>query len=231
VKKITNTDGGRVDVRGTSPSNPWAENPFVAGKIPAATRPPFAATTAAGRHHRISGVTHGGTLLAHEIAGRAASPLVRWEAAMTAGDICTRDVAVALKTEMVVDLAKRMRTSHVGAVIIVENHLGHHRPIGIVTDRDIVVSAVAGDPDHLNYLMADDMMTIDLVTATLDESVGEALQKMQRAGVRRLPVVDSDGDLVGILTLDDLLKHLIDQQCLLVGIITREQRQERQHRV
>jgi CBS domain-containing protein len=54
---------------------------------------------------------------------------------------------------------------------------------------------------------------------------------MQRSGVRRLPVVDGEGDLVGIVTLDDLLKHLIDQQCLLVGIIAREQRQERQHRV
>jgi CBS domain-containing protein len=132
---------------------------------------------------------------------------------------------------MVVDLAKRMRTSHVGAVVIVENHLGQHRPIGLVTDRDIVVSAVAGDPDHLKYLMADDMMTTDLITALSGESVEAALQTMQRGGVRRLPVVDGDGDLVGILTLDDLLKHLIDQHCLLVGIITREQRQERQHRV
>jgi CBS domain-containing protein len=150
---------------------------------------------------------------------------------MTAGDICTRDVVVALKTEMVVDLARRMRTSHVGAVIIVENHLGHHRPIGIVTDRDIVVSAVAGDPEHLTYLLADDMMTTDLVTAASDESLEEALQKMQRSGVRRLPVVDREGDLVGVVTLDDLLKHFIDQQCLLVGIMAREQRQERQQRV
>jgi CBS domain-containing protein len=150
---------------------------------------------------------------------------------MTVGEICTRDVAVALKTEMVVDVAQRMRTSHVGAVIIVENRLGRHRPIGIVTDRDIVVSVVAGDPDHLNYLLADDMMTTDLITARSDESIEAALQMMQRAGIRRLPVVDDGGDLVGILTLDDLLKHLIDQQCLLVGIMAREQRQERQHRL
>ena len=150
---------------------------------------------------------------------------------MTVGEICNRDVTVALKTEMVVDLAKRMRTSHVGAVVIVENRLGRHRPIGIVTDRDIVVSVVAGDPDHLNYLLADDVMTIDLITATADEGVEEAIRKMQRSGVRRLPVVDGEGELVGIVTLDDLLKHLIDQQSLLVGIIAREQRQERQHRV
>src|SRR4029078_2061913 len=114
------------------------------------------------------------------------------EAAMTVGETCKRDVVVALKTEMVVDLARRMRTSHVGALIIVENHLGHHRPIGIVTDRDIVVSAVAGDPVHLNYLFADDMMTTDLVTAPADESLEQALQKMQRSGVRRLPVVDGE---------------------------------------
>ena len=54
---------------------------------------------------------------------------------------------------------------------------------------------------------------------------------MQRTGIRRLPVADGKGDLIGIVTLDDLLEHLIDQQRLLVGIVAREQRQERQHRV
>ena len=150
---------------------------------------------------------------------------------MTVGELCTRDVAVALKTDMVVDLAQRMRTRHVGAVVIVENQLGRHRPIGIVTDRDIVVSVVAGDPDHLNFMLTDDMMTRDLVTAKSDESIEDAMRKMQQFGIRRLPVVDGEGDLVGIVTLDDLLKHLVDQQCLLVGIVAREQRRERQHRV
>ena len=84
---------------------------------------------------------------------------------MTAGELCNRNVVVAPKTEMVVDTAKRMRMAHVGDVVVVENRQGRHLPIGMVTDRDIVVSVVAGDPDHLNYLSLNDMMSDELVTA------------------------------------------------------------------
>jgi CBS domain-containing protein len=150
---------------------------------------------------------------------------------MTVGDICTRHVVVAPKTEMLVDAALRMRTSHVGAVVIVESKEGRQIPIGIVTDRDIVVSVVAGDPDHLNFMLISDMMTTDLVTARADESVEAAIRIMQQHGVRRLPIVDAEGGLVGILTLDDVLKYLVGEQSLLVGLIARERREEREHRM
>jgi CBS domain-containing protein len=90
---------------------------------------------------------------------------------MTIGDICNRNVVVAPKGEMVTDAAMRMRTSHVGALVVVENRNGRHVPIGIVTDRDIVVAAVAGDPDHINYLMLSEVMTSDLVTASEQDSI------------------------------------------------------------
>lgn len=150
------------------------------------------------------------------------------EAAMTVGDICNRNVVVAPKTEMVVDAAKRMRTSHVGDLVIVENRNGQHIPIGIVTDRDIVVSVVAGDPDHINYLLVSDVMSSDLVTAQEQDSIEAALKTMHEHGVRRLPIVDKDGALAGILTLDDVLKYLTGQQSLLVALVAREQRHERE---
>ena len=150
---------------------------------------------------------------------------------MTVGDICNRDVVVAPKTEMIVDAAKRMRTSHVGDLIVVEHREGRHVPIGIVTDRDIVIGVVAGDPDHVNYLLVGDLMTSDLVTAQEDDSVETALKRMQEYGVRRLPIVDAEGALVGILTLDDVLQHLTEQQNALVALVAREQRHERQYRI
>lgn len=150
---------------------------------------------------------------------------------MTVGTICNRNVVVAPKTEMIVDAAKRMRIAHVGDVIVVENRNGQRVPIGIVTDRDIVVSVVAGDPDHINYLSLNDLMSDDLVTAREDEGIESALKTMQEKGVRRLPIVDVGGGLVGILTLDDLLKYLTEQQGLLVGLIASEQRRERQYRL
>jgi CBS domain-containing protein len=151
--------------------------------------------------------------------------------AMTVGEICNRNVVVAPKTEMIVDAAKRMRTSHVGDLVVIENRNGRHFPIGIVTDRDIVVSVVAGDPDHINYLLVSDVMSDDLVTAREHESIEAALKKMEEHGVRRLPIVDADGTLVGILALDDILQYLTGQQSELVALVAREQRRERQYRV
>lgn len=149
---------------------------------------------------------------------------------MTVGDICNRNVVVAPKTEMIVDAARRMRTSHVGDLVVVENRAGSHVPIGIVTDRDIVVSAVAGDPDHINYLLVSDVMSSELVTAREHDGVEAALKKMEEHGVRRLPIVDEQGALVGILTLDDVLQYLTVQQSELVALVAREQKHERQYR-
>lgn len=150
---------------------------------------------------------------------------------MTVGEICNRNVVVAPKTEMIVDAAKRMRTSHVGDLVVIENRNGRHFPIGIVTDRDIVISVVAGDPDHINYLLVSDVMSDDLITAREHDSIEAALKKMEEHGVRRLPIVDADGTLIGILTLDDILQYLTGQQSELVALVAREQRRERQYRV
>ena len=150
---------------------------------------------------------------------------------MTTGEICNRNVVVAPKTELVVDAAKRMRTSHVGALIVVEHREGRHIPVGIVTDRDIVISAVAGDVDHIQHLMLSDLMSLDLVTGHEEESLESALKKMQEHGIRRLPVVDRTGALVGILTLDDVLQYLTAQHGELVALVVREQQRERQYHV
>jgi CBS domain-containing protein len=150
---------------------------------------------------------------------------------MTIGDICNRTVVVARKDETIVDAARRMRMSHVGAVVVVEARNGRKAvPVGVVTDRDIVISVVAGDPDHVNYLLVGDLMSSEIVTAHEHDTVDEALRLMEHHGVRRLPIVDSDGALVGILTLDDVLQYLTAQQSELVALVAREQHQERQFR-
>lgn len=104
-------------------------------------------------------------------------------------------------------------------------------PVGIVTDRDIVISAVAGDVDHIHHLMLSDLMSLDLVTVQEDESIESALKKMHEHGIRRLPVVDRTGSLVGILTLDDVLQYLTAQHDELVALVAREQQRERQYHV
>ena len=150
---------------------------------------------------------------------------------MSVGEICNRNVVVAPRDEMIIDAAKRMRTSHVGALVVIENRNGKHFPVGIVTDRDIVVSAVAGDPEHISYLLVSEVMRGDLITAREHETVEAALKKMEEHGVRRLPIVAADGTLAGILTLDDILQYLTAQQSELVALVAREQARERQFRV
>ena len=150
---------------------------------------------------------------------------------MTVGEICTRNVVVTPRAEAIVDAAKRMRSSHVGDLIVVDNRNGRHIPVGIVTDRDIVISVVAGDPDHINYLLVSDVMSDELVTAGEHDSVETALNRMKEHGVRRLPILDADGALVGILTLDDVLHYLSAQQGELVALVACEQIRERQYRV
>jgi CBS domain-containing protein len=150
---------------------------------------------------------------------------------MTAGKICTRNVVVAPEGEAIVDAAKRMRMFHVGDVVVVENRGGRQVPVGILTDRDIVLSIVASDPSHLPFLVVRDAMSSELVTAKEDVGVTEAIAIMQERGVRRLPVVDAEGGLVGILTFDDIVRFFAGSLNDLVKLMASEQMMEQRYRV
>lgn len=150
---------------------------------------------------------------------------------MTVGEICKRSVVVAAKNETIVEAANHMRASHVGDLVVVEDRQGRRVPIGVITDRDIVVGAVAPNSGHLESLLVGDIMTPDVVTARETEPIEAALKKMEEHGIRRLPVVDGNGALVGIVTLDDALQVLTEQQIGLVKIVAEEQQHERHFRM
>jgi len=150
---------------------------------------------------------------------------------MTVGEVCKRYVVVATADQTIVEAANHMRTSHVGDLVVVEHRQGRRVPVGIVTDRDIVVGVVATSADRIQSLRVGDIMTRDLVTAREHEPMGAALEKMQEHGIRRLPVVDGNDALIGIVTLDDVLEVLTEQQIGLVKIVAQEQRREEKVRV
>lgn len=150
---------------------------------------------------------------------------------MTVGEVCKRSVVVAAKNETIVEAANHMRASHVGDLVVVEDRQGRRVPIGVITDRDIVVGAVAPNSGHIESLLVGDLMTPDVVTARETEPIEAALKKMEEHGIRRLPVVDGNGALVGIVTLDDALQVLTEQQIGLVKIVAEEQRHERHFRM
>jgi CBS domain-containing protein len=121
-------------------------------------------------------------------------------------DICSRVVVVAEPSTDLRQAARLMRDHHVGALVVVEATDGGRRPIGIVTDRDIVVAVVAAADVQPEAVSVGEVMSRNLVVAAEDVGVFEAVDLMQDNGTRRLPVVDSDQRLVGIITLDDVLR-------------------------
>ena len=144
---------------------------------------------------------------------------------MPVGEICNREVVVSDKTMSVVEAARLMRTHHVGDLVVVDERDGRKLPVGIVTDRDIVVEVVAAgvNPDALKV---GDIMGPDVATVRESEGLFEALRYMRDKGVRRMPVVDSAGGLVGLLTLDDLLGLLAEEMTELAKLVSQERQRE-----
>lgn len=149
---------------------------------------------------------------------------------MTVGEVCIREVAIVRKEESVIEAAKRMREYHVGNVVVVEDRGQERIPIGILTDRDIVVCILARDPDRLSLLAVGDVMAFELMTAREDETIHSVLKRMCARGIRRIPVVNERGGLEGIVAVDDVLEHVAEELTDLVRLMTKQRQQEREAR-
>ena len=147
---------------------------------------------------------------------------------MPVGEICNRDVVILKRDDTIQEAAKLMRQHHIGDVLVVEELGGIQVPVGIVTDRDLVVEIMAPDLDQ-KVITVGDIMVREL--AAVNESIGvfEAIQYMRSKAVRRLPIVDENGGLVGILTLDDLLE-LLSEELLAIAKLVKCQRQKETRR-
>lgn len=148
---------------------------------------------------------------------------------MTTGKVCTRDTIIAGRDATITEVAQLMREHHVGDVVIVEEQGGATVPVGIVTDRDLVIEILAEALSPEDVAIGD-IMSFELVTARENDSLWDTMQQMRIHGVRRLPVVDDRGGLVGIVALDDLLELLADELAALAKTVGREQQQEKQRR-
>jgi CBS domain-containing protein len=143
------------------------------------------------------------------------------------GSVCIREVVVAEGTESVLELARLMRHYHVGDVVIVNRRGDKRYPTGMVTDRDIVVDALVTSLEGIREMMASDLINRPIVSVREDMSIDDALEVMRKNGVRRVPVVDDEGVLVGILAVDDLIEVFADRLSELAILFSREQRIER----
>lgn len=144
---------------------------------------------------------------------------------MSVKTICNREVIIAGKDASILEIAKLMREYHVGNVVIIEERQGLRFPVGILTDRDILIELVATEAD-LNSVTAGDVMSSEIVNAHEEDDVIDTIKQMRSKGVRRMPVVDQQGALVGIVALDDLIDLLAEQLKDLADLIGKEQNRE-----
>jgi CBS domain-containing protein len=146
---------------------------------------------------------------------------------MRVGTLCQRLVFTIRRTDEVTHAADVMREKHVGYLVVVapDPAEGFLRPVGVLTDRDIVVSVVARDLDP-RAVRVGDIMTMNPVTARSSDAMEAALRKMRAAGVRRLPIVDGHGELVGVLSMDDVLECIAGDAEDLVGALRHERQVE-----
>lgn len=136
---------------------------------------------------------------------------------MTVSDLMRENVVTARPDESVGDVAERMEEENVGSVVVERDG----KPAEIVTDRDLTTRVLAngGTADGWS---AEDAMTPDLNTVSKDTGVMELCNEIGDACVRRMPVVDDDGNLGGIVTHDDLNTLLADEQRELAQVIEAE---------
>ena len=144
---------------------------------------------------------------------------------MNIDEICTREVIIANRSDSALEIAKLMRQYHVGDVVVVDRLDDQNIPVGIITDRDIVLELVAKEID-VSSVCAGDIMSTELLLAVESEQLSDVVQKMQARGVRRTPIVDERGGLIGIVTGDDLIEVISEQLGSLVSLVSKGEQRE-----
>lgn len=129
---------------------------------------------------------------------------------MNAGEICNREVVIAYREMGLTEAAKLMREHHVGSLVVVVERAKERVPVGILTDRDIVVAAVAKELE-VRKLTVGEVMSSGVFVVREQDGLAEVLRAMREHGVRRVPVVTPSGALAGLLTIDDLLELVAEE--------------------
>ena len=137
---------------------------------------------------------------------------------MNIGEVCSREVYIVRPAEPLADAVAEMHKRHVGALVVVEEKPDQVRPVGVITDRDVIRAQVL-QGRALTHLAIADAMTAHPLTLQETCGIAEAIRQMSVSGVRRAPVVSESGDLVGIVSFDDLLPVVSEQLAALAKLI------------
>ena len=131
---------------------------------------------------------------------------------MKVKDCMCYEVAYLTPDSTVEDCAKLMCNKHVGCIPVCDSN---KTVVGIVTDRDVILRSIACDKDIKNTPISD-IMTCKVCSCGPEEEINEAEKKMSEEQIRRLPVVDENNKIIGIITLKDLCANQ-DVNCNVIG--------------
>jgi predicted transcriptional regulator len=144
---------------------------------------------------------------------------------MAISEFCNREVVFATKDMNIPEVAQLMRQFHVGDVVVVDEIGGRRIPVGIVTDRDVVVQIIAPSLNIKDFCVGD-IMSAQLIVVQEKEGIFDTIRLMRAKAVRRILVVSQDGGLVGIVSADDILELLAEEITALAKVAPREQERE-----
>jgi CBS domain-containing protein len=144
---------------------------------------------------------------------------------MPIGELCNREVVFAMRNTSIIEAAQLMRQYHVGDLVVIDEIAGRRVPVGIITDRDMVVEVIA--PGRaIESCTVGEIMHPHLISVPESAGVVATIQLMRAHGVRRIPVVDAEGGLAGIMSVDDMLDILAEELTELAKVAPRAQMRE-----
>ena len=137
---------------------------------------------------------------------------------MKLSEFCRKPVVQARIDDTVVQVAELMREHNVGAVVITDIRNAHDVPVGIVTDRDFAMAVAEGSTDFDDVMM-EDVMTPNVILAKEGDDLDDAVQTMRDNGIRRMPVINDENILVGMLSFDDVVLHVARELSTLATLV------------
>ena len=144
---------------------------------------------------------------------------------MKVGEMCSRNPATVSTSATLADVARLMRDRHIGAVIVTKAPSDRLVAAGIITDRDITCAQLDRAAD-LGSLSAEEVMTRNPLEINEEDSLSRAIESLRARGVRRAPVISSNGALVGLVSTDDLLACVARELMHLGRLVALQPRQE-----
>lgn len=126
---------------------------------------------------------------------------------------CNKNVISLTEDSTVIEAAQAMKQHNVGDILIINQK--DNKPVGIITDRDIVMAIASSNNGNIQSLRIADIASRELLTIAQDQDIEDAIDQMSSKGVRRAPIINASGQAVGIVSVDDLVPLLAKElQCL-----------------